>query len=184
MHARTKLTAAAIVAATMTLASQAVVAQALPLVNKGGINPDSWVYGPRTSDTTGGVIWNPAKQELMAGGDVIGRTMSSNDQSTLDAMNIRYCTARERTQRRLHVDRDAALRDRLGRRMADVGVRVFGELSEPEGDTGCTDRVHRRARDPARPRRRRHGAGRPDGGHGGGGQGGRSVGLLPAVWSA
>ena len=92
MHWKTKLTAAAIVAATMTLASQAAVAQPLPLVNKGGINPEAWVYGPRNNDTTGGVIWNPAKQELMAGGDVIGRTMSSNDQSTLDAMNIRYCT--------------------------------------------------------------------------------------------
>jgi 4-hydroxy-2-oxoheptanedioate aldolase len=79
-----------IAGATTMGASQFVLAQ-LPLTNKGGINPDSWVYGPRTSDTTGGVIWNPARLEMMAGGDVIGRTMSSNDQSTLDAMNIRYC---------------------------------------------------------------------------------------------
>ena len=92
MRWRKKLTAAAIVAATMAVASQAVVAQPLPLVNKGGINPHSWKYGPRNDDTTGGVIWNPVKLELLAGGDVIGRTMSSNDQSTLTAMNERYCT--------------------------------------------------------------------------------------------
>jgi 4-hydroxy-2-oxoheptanedioate aldolase len=79
-----------IAGATTMGAGQFVLAQ-LPLVNNGGINPNSWVYGPRTSDTTGGVIWNPARLEMMAGGDVIGRTMSSNDQSTLDAMNIRYC---------------------------------------------------------------------------------------------
>ena len=60
----------------------------LPLTNKGGINPDSWVYGPRNDDTTGGLIWNPVKAEMMAGGDVIGRTMSSNDLAT---MNTRYC---------------------------------------------------------------------------------------------
>jgi 2-keto-3-deoxy-L-rhamnonate aldolase RhmA len=88
---RNRLIAAAMIAGATTMgASQFVLAQ-LPLVNNGGINPNSWVYGPRTSDTTGGVIWNPARLEMMAGGDVIGRTMSSNDQSTLDAMNIRYC---------------------------------------------------------------------------------------------
>jgi 2-keto-3-deoxy-L-rhamnonate aldolase RhmA len=61
----------------------------VPLTNKGGINPDSWVYGPRNDDTTGGMIWNPARAEMIAGGDVIGRTMSSNDLAT---MNTRYCT--------------------------------------------------------------------------------------------
>ena len=90
-HMKSKLTAAAVAAAAAMGASQWAVAQ-LPLVNKGGINPESWVYGPRTADTTGGVIWNPVKLEMMAGGDVIGRTMSSNDQSTLSAMNERYCT--------------------------------------------------------------------------------------------
>jgi 4-hydroxy-2-oxoheptanedioate aldolase len=90
MRWRAKCTAAAIAAATAMGASQWALAQ-LPLVNKGGINPQSWVYGPRTTDTTGGAIWNPVKLEMMAGGDVIGRTMSSNDQSTLDAMNVRYC---------------------------------------------------------------------------------------------
>jgi 2-keto-3-deoxy-L-rhamnonate aldolase RhmA len=90
MRWRTKLAAVAIAAATTMGASQWVLAQ-LPLTNKGGINPNSWVYGPRNNDTTGGVIWNPAKQELIDGGDVIGNTMSSNDQTTLDAMNIAYC---------------------------------------------------------------------------------------------
>jgi 4-hydroxy-2-oxoheptanedioate aldolase len=65
-----------------------VLAQ-LPLVNKGGINPQSWVYGPRNDDTSGGLIWNPAKLEMMAGGDVIGRTVST---SNLDTMNTQYCT--------------------------------------------------------------------------------------------
>jgi 2-keto-3-deoxy-L-rhamnonate aldolase RhmA len=71
-------------------ASHLVLGQGtVPLTNKGGINPDSWVYGPRNDDTTGGMIWNPARAEMMAGGDVIGRTMSSNDLAT---MNTRYCT--------------------------------------------------------------------------------------------
>ena len=84
-------TAIAIGVATTFAASQPVLGQSLDLVNKGGINPNSWVYGPRNDDTSGGLIWNPAKLELMAGGDVIGRTMSSNNQTTLDAMNLRYC---------------------------------------------------------------------------------------------
>jgi 2-keto-3-deoxy-L-rhamnonate aldolase RhmA len=71
-------------------ASHLVLGQGtVPLTNKGGINPDSWVYGPRNDDTTGGMIWSPARAEMMAGGDVIGRTMSSNDLAT---MNTRYCT--------------------------------------------------------------------------------------------
>jgi 2-keto-3-deoxy-L-rhamnonate aldolase RhmA len=71
-------------------ASHLVLGQGtVPLTNKGGINPDSWVYGPRNDDTTGGMIWNPARAEMIAGGDVIGRTMSSNDLAT---MNTRYCT--------------------------------------------------------------------------------------------
>ena len=90
MRWKRKFAVVAIAAATTMQASPLALGQ-LPLTNEGGINPNSWVYGPRTSDTTGGVIWNPAKLEMMAGGDVIGRTMSSNDQSTLDAMNIRYC---------------------------------------------------------------------------------------------
>jgi 2-keto-3-deoxy-L-rhamnonate aldolase RhmA len=53
------------------------------------IDPKTWVYGPRNDDTTGGLIWNPAKLELIAGGDVVGRTMSSN---ALDTMNTRYCS--------------------------------------------------------------------------------------------
>jgi 2-keto-3-deoxy-L-rhamnonate aldolase RhmA len=91
MHWKTKLTVVAIATATTMGASQWAEAQLLPLTNKGGISPESWVYGPRNNDTTGGLIWNPAKAELMAGGDVVGRTMSQNNQTTLDAMNIRYC---------------------------------------------------------------------------------------------
>ena len=91
MQWNSKLTVVAVVAAATMAVSQWAQAQ-LPLTNKGAINPQSWVYGPRTNDTTGGVIWNPAKAELLAGGDVIGRTMSSNDQSTLTAMSERYCT--------------------------------------------------------------------------------------------
>jgi 2-keto-3-deoxy-L-rhamnonate aldolase RhmA len=75
-------------AAALMAASQLVLGQTLPLTNKGGIAPESWVYGPRNDDTTGGLIWNPAKAEMLAGGDVIGRTMSSN---VLETMNTRYC---------------------------------------------------------------------------------------------
>jgi 2-keto-3-deoxy-L-rhamnonate aldolase RhmA len=70
------------------VASPLVAGQNLPLTNKGGINPESWVYGPRSDDSTGGLIWNPVKAEMLAGGDVIGRTMSSNN---LETMNTTYC---------------------------------------------------------------------------------------------
>jgi 2-keto-3-deoxy-L-rhamnonate aldolase RhmA len=53
------------------------------------IDPKTWVYGPRNDDATGGLIWNPVKLEMLAGGDVVGRTMSSN---VLETMNSRYCT--------------------------------------------------------------------------------------------
>jgi 4-hydroxy-2-oxoheptanedioate aldolase len=87
---RTKTLAGAIALIAGLGASHLVLGQgSVPLTNKGGINPESWVYGPRNDDTTGGMIWNPARAEMMAGGDVIGRTMSSNDLAT---MNTRYCT--------------------------------------------------------------------------------------------
>jgi 4-hydroxy-2-oxoheptanedioate aldolase len=87
---RTKTLAGAIALIAGLGASHLVLGQGtVPLTNKGGINPESWVYGPRNDDTTGGMIWNPARAEMMAGGDVIGRTMSSNDLAT---MNTRYCT--------------------------------------------------------------------------------------------
>lgn len=96
MRSRTKLFGPTLIAAALAftgaaalIASQEVQAQALPLVNKGGINPQSWMYGPRTADTTGGVIWNPVKKEMMEGGDVIGRTVSTNN---LDTMNTTYCS--------------------------------------------------------------------------------------------
>lgn len=84
---RTRLIAAAVVtAAAMTMgASQLVLAQPLPLVNEGGINPKSWVYGPRNNDTTGGVVWNPVKQKMINGEMVVGRTVSTSS----DAF---YCT--------------------------------------------------------------------------------------------
>jgi 4-hydroxy-2-oxoheptanedioate aldolase len=74
---------------TAMLASQEVLAQPLPLVNKGGINPQSWIYGPRNDDAFGGVIWNPVKQMMINGEEVIGRTVST---SNLDLMNTTYCT--------------------------------------------------------------------------------------------
>jgi 2-keto-3-deoxy-L-rhamnonate aldolase RhmA len=87
MTAKMHLVAAALIGGMA--ASQLAIAQELPLTNTGGINPDSWVYGPRNDDASGGLIWNPAKAEMMAGGDVIGRTMSSNN---LETMNTTYCT--------------------------------------------------------------------------------------------
>src|ERR671923_1800238 len=83
-NVRTKMLAAA----ALMAASQLVLGQTLLLTNKGGINPESWVYGPRSDDSTGGLIWNPVKAEMLAGGDVIGRTMSSNN---LETMNTTYC---------------------------------------------------------------------------------------------
>src|SRR5687767_7965736 len=87
MSGRTKLIAAALIAGLG--ASQLALGQSLPLTNKGEVNPSSWVYGPRNDDTTGGLIWNPAKQRMIDGLDLVGRTMSfSNDVAT---MNSRYC---------------------------------------------------------------------------------------------
>jgi 2-keto-3-deoxy-L-rhamnonate aldolase RhmA len=79
--------AALTVAIAMT-ASNAVLAQ-LPLVNKGQVNPSSWVYGPRNDDTSGGLIWNPVKQKMINGDRVIGRTVSTQDLAT---MNMFYCS--------------------------------------------------------------------------------------------
>lgn len=84
MRSRTKL----IAMAALLAASQLALAQSLPLANKGEVNPNSWIYGPRNDDATGGLIWNPVRAEMMAGGDVIGRTMSSNN---VDTMNTTYC---------------------------------------------------------------------------------------------
>jgi len=87
MSGRTKLIAAALIAGLG--ASQLALGQSLPLTNKGEVNPSSWVYGPRNDDTTGGLIWNPAKQRMIDGLDLVGRTMSfSND---VAMMNSRYC---------------------------------------------------------------------------------------------
>jgi 2-keto-3-deoxy-L-rhamnonate aldolase RhmA len=86
---KTKWAAAALLIAGAS-ASFLALGQSLPLVNKGEVNPQSWVYGPRNDDTTGGLIWNPAKIELLAGGDVVGRTMSTTNLDTA-GMNTRYC---------------------------------------------------------------------------------------------
>ena len=47
MRWKTKLTAAAIAAATTMRRQPDGRWPSYPLTNKGGINPDSWVYGPR-----------------------------------------------------------------------------------------------------------------------------------------
>jgi len=86
MRSSTKM----IAIAALMAASQLALAQSLPLANKGQVSPSSWIYGPRNDDTTGGLIWNPVKAEMIAGGDVIGRTVSSNN---LDTMLTTYCTA-------------------------------------------------------------------------------------------
>jgi 2-keto-3-deoxy-L-rhamnonate aldolase RhmA len=85
---RTRLIAAAVVIAGAT----AMGASQLALADdeKGTIDPRTWVYGPRNDDTTGGLIWNPVKLEMIAGDDVIGRTVSTQN---LDTMNTTYCNA-------------------------------------------------------------------------------------------
>lgn len=102
MCRREKLVKAKLIAATVVFAGAAALAASqLALAHddddgdRGGrnesrskIDPKTWVYGPRNDDATGGLIWNPVKLEMMAGGDVIGRTMSSN---TLETMNTTYC---------------------------------------------------------------------------------------------
>lgn len=85
MRYNAKMIAAAIAAAALTLMSsgQAVQAQGGP------IDPETWVYGPRFDDTTGGLVWNPAKKQLMKGKNVIGPTVSTTNQET---MNDTYCS--------------------------------------------------------------------------------------------
>ena len=97
MSWRAKLGKAGMIAAAVTLAaSQMVQAHGdrddddrRHGHDRDRIDPKTWVYGPRNDDTTGGLIWNPAKLELIAGGDVVGRTMQSN---TLETMNTMYCS--------------------------------------------------------------------------------------------
>jgi 2-keto-3-deoxy-L-rhamnonate aldolase RhmA len=81
------LTAAGVFLAAAVVAQDAA-AQALPMTNKGGINPKSWIYGPRNADTTGAAIWNPAKIKMKNGEAVIGATMQTNN---LDTMMSDYC---------------------------------------------------------------------------------------------
>ena len=88
MQVRMKLIGAALVAGLAASQLALGQGQTLPLTNKGEVNPSSWVYGPRNDDTTGGLIWNPVKQRMLAGLDVVGRTMSGNNLTT---MNTQYC---------------------------------------------------------------------------------------------
>lgn len=44
------------------------------LVNKGPINPDTWVYGHANDDTTNAPLWNPVKKKMNAGDDIVGGT--------------------------------------------------------------------------------------------------------------
>jgi len=53
------------------------------------INPNSWVYGPRNDDTSGGRIWNPVKQKMIDGQHVVGRTVQGTFPATTDAF---YCS--------------------------------------------------------------------------------------------
>lgn len=87
MRLSAKLTAAAIAAAAMTLISGNQTAQAQS--GAAAVDPDHWVYGPRNDDTTGGLIWNPAKRQLMKGKPVIGPTVSTTNLAT---MNETYCS--------------------------------------------------------------------------------------------
>jgi 2-keto-3-deoxy-L-rhamnonate aldolase RhmA len=90
---RTKSIAAAamIAGAAATTASSWVLAHDRDGHDKRDrIDPKTWVYGPRNDDTTGGLIWNPAKLKMLAGEDVVGRTVST---SNLETMNNTYCTA-------------------------------------------------------------------------------------------
>ena len=64
-------TAAVVIAGTTAMVASPPVLAQLSLVNKGGINPHSWKYGPRNDDTTGGAIWNPAKLKILAGDAVL-----------------------------------------------------------------------------------------------------------------
>ena len=77
---------------------------------------------------------------------------------------------------RLHLDRDAARPARLGNGRADLA-----HLPAREGGAGRARRLRRRARDPARARRRRARHRRADGRHGGRGDRGAQLDLLPAA---
>lgn len=58
---------------------------------KDRIDPATWKYGPRNDDTSGGLIWNPAKRKIMAGTDLVGRTVQQS--TDLVNMNSLYCAA-------------------------------------------------------------------------------------------
>jgi 4-hydroxy-2-oxoheptanedioate aldolase len=57
--------------------------------NGSRIDPRTWVYGPRNDDLSGGVVWNPVKQKLLAGQRFFLRTVQGTFPATSDAS---YCT--------------------------------------------------------------------------------------------
>ena len=85
MRSRSKAFAAMVAAfvAAVMIGDQAAQAQ-----TGGPIDPDTWVYGPRNEDPTGGLVWNPAKKKMTRGKALIGKTVSTGD---LAAMNSTYC---------------------------------------------------------------------------------------------
>lgn len=56
-------------------------------VNQGPFNAETWKYGPVFNAPAGSKLWNPAKIKLMAGGKVVGGTVSGvTDPATYCAM--------------------------------------------------------------------------------------------------
>ncbi|MSP94266.1 MAG: hypothetical protein EXR00_03270 [Alphaproteobacteria bacterium] len=71
-------------------AGQDTNAKAVPpqgAVNQGPFDPATWKYGPVFNAPAGAKLWNPAKIKMMAGGKVVGGTISGvTDPSTYCAM--------------------------------------------------------------------------------------------------
>jgi 4-hydroxy-2-oxoheptanedioate aldolase len=82
MSTRLAAAAVAIAGAAAMSAGQMALAQPLPLVNQGAVNPNSWVYGPRNDGPTPEIIWNPVKEKMLRCDRVIGRTVPSFNIST------------------------------------------------------------------------------------------------------
>lgn len=62
------------------------IQQADKPVNKGPVNPKTWIYGPRNDDTTNAPIWNPVKKKMLNGDRVVGGTVISTDPQTYCAV--------------------------------------------------------------------------------------------------
>src|SRR5262249_50771354 len=122
-------------------------------MNTGPFDPTTWKNGHAFDPPAGSKIWNPVKLKMMRGEKVTGGTLFSG---TDPATNLREAhrgrdLLRDGQRRlRLHLDGDAAQRSRLGGGGADVA-----HVPVREGGPRRPRRLHRRARDPARARRRR-----------------------------